>query len=154
MEVRSDVGYKCSRWCCGCRDLCVKQTNDELRTSRSIPKTRNKREVRKAILCTGSEPGSSTGRIAGRVFQGRQVDAACNELDEAAIKEDGDTRKARTMKKAARMLLSIASIYALVYIVGAFGHASFDIREWNPNARGGSFHYSWSGIVRYYSRYT
>jgi len=75
-------------------------------------------------------------------------------LDEAAIKEDGDTRKARTMKKAARMLLSIASIYALVYIVGAFGHASFDIREWNPNARGGSFHYSWSGIVRYYSRYT
>ena len=40
------------------------------------------------------------------------------------------------MKKAARILLSIASVYALVYIVGAFGHASFDIREWNPNARG------------------
>ncbi len=42
-----------------------------------------------------------------------------------------------TMKKAARILLAIASVYALVYIVGAFGHASFDIREWDPVFRGG-----------------
>ena len=40
------------------------------------------------------------------------------------------------MKKAARIILSIASVYALVYIVGAFGQASFDIREWDPFARG------------------
>ena len=39
--------------------------------------------------------------------------------------------------RAARIIIvSVSVAFALVYAVGAFGNASFDIREWNPTGRG------------------